>query len=556
MIGGVIVLAGGAYLAGYFMVGDNLPTNTVIAGVKVGGLSRDQAVAMLEKELASKADGQITLSADDVSTTQSASAWGLVPDYQASVDAAKPARSFDPTRIWYALTGGGSFGLEATVDQSKLDASVSAFATKAKRDAVDAAIVFKDATPSVKNGQSGIAVDTAGTQAALLDAYPTSTTVTAKATVTEPAVTTAEAQSAVSTFAAPAVAGDIALTVSGRKMTVAPAQIAAAMVFTQQGSTLTGALDYTKLLHALQPQISQLGLSKAENASFSFSTGKPVVVPSKDGVALTADALSKAVDPVLTKTGSARTATAQVTGQKPSLTTEQAKGLGIKEVTGEFTTYFPGQAYRFTNIGQAAKGINGSLVLQGQTWSLNDTLGERTTAKGYVEGSFIDGSTLREVVGGGISQSATTTFNAIFFAGLKDVEHSPHTLYFSRYPAGREATVAWGSLDLKFQNDSKYGVLLQAYISRLSDGSGSITVKVWSTKTYDIKATSPVKSNFSTGTTRYDQSSNCVGQGMTPGFTVNYKRLFYQNGTLVRTEPFTWTYDAGDKVICGSPPKT
>ena len=65
-------------------------------------------------------------------------------------------------------------------------------------------------------------------------------------------------------------------------------------------------------------------------------------------------------------------------------------------------------------------------------------------------------------LGGGVSQSATTTFNAAFFAGLKDVEHRPHGLYINRYPAGREATVFWPDLDLRFKNDTEYGVLVQA----------------------------------------------------------------------------------------------
>ena len=57
---------------------------------------------------------------------------------------------------------------------------------------------------------------------------------------------------------------------------------------------------------------------------------------------------------------------------------------------------------------------------------------------------------------------ATTTFNAMFFAGLEDIEHKPHSFYIDRYPVGREATVAWGSVDLQFRNDTPYGVLIEA----------------------------------------------------------------------------------------------
>ena len=83
------------------------------------------------------------------------------------------------------------------------------------------------------------------------------------------------------------------------------------------------------------------------------------------------------------------------------------------------------------------------MLKPGEIFSLNGIVGERTAANGFVEGFIIKGGKFKEELGGGVSQSATTTFNAMFFAGLKDIQHQPHTLYIDRYPAGREATVAW-----------------------------------------------------------------------------------------------------------------
>ncbi len=170
-------------------------------------------------------------------------------------------------------------------------------------------------------------------------------------------------------------------------------------------------------------------------------------------------------------------------------------------MTGEFTTYFPYARYRNINIGRAAELINGTLLKPGEIFSLNGIVGERTAANGFVEGFIIKGGKFKEELGGGVSQSATTTFNAMFFAGLKDIQHQPHTLYIDRYPAGREATVAWPTLDLKFQNDTKYGVLVQAFRERAPAAAGArITVRMWSTKTYDkVDSTTPRRSNFTTG---------------------------------------------------------
>jgi vancomycin resistance protein YoaR len=196
--------------------------------------------------------------------------------------------------------------------------------------------------------------------------------------------------------------------------------------------------------------------------------------------------------------------------------------------------------------------INGTLLKPGVVFSLNQIVGERTKANGFTEGFIIKDGRFRKDLGGGVSQSATTTFNAMFFAGLKDVFHKPHGLFIDRYPAGREATVAWPSVDLKFQNDTKYGVLVQAYIVKGTPSrKGSITVKMWSTKTYDkIVATAPDKSNFKNGREVTDDSPKCEPSSSVPGFDVRYQRLFYQNGDVVRRENFFWRYAPTDKVTC------
>lgn len=75
---------------------------------------------------------------------------------------------------------------------------------------------------------------------------------------------------------------------------------------------------------------------------------------------------------------------------------------------------------------------------------------------------------------------ATTVFNAIFFAGVKPVEYGAHSFYIERYPEGREATVAWGSLDLKFRNDSGNAIYIDA---RATDTS--VTITFLGTKKYD-----------------------------------------------------------------------
>ena len=267
---------------------------------------------------------------------------------------------------------------------------------------------------------------------------------------------------------------------------VTPSMIGDSITFVAADGTLKPQLDAEKLRKVADDAVSKVELKKPKNATVRLVDGKPKVIAAVNGTTLSAANLAAAVEPVLTKTGKERTGDVELTGAKASFSTEDAEQLGITKVTGQFTTQFPYATYRNVNIGRAAELINNTVLKPGDTFSLNGIVGERTAKNGFVEGYIIQGGKFKKELGGGVSQSATTTYNAMFFAGLKDIQHQPHTLYIDRYPPGREATVAWPTLDLKFQNNTKYGVLVQAYVKKATPSSqGSITVKMWSTKTYD-----------------------------------------------------------------------
>ena len=113
---------------------------------------------------------------------------------------------------------------------------------------------------------------------------------------------------------------------------------------------------------------------------------------------------------------------------------------------------------------------------------LNGLVGERTQAKGFVPAGAIAQGVLEDQVGGGVSQFTTTIFNAAFFAGMELVEYQSHSLYFSRYPRGREATVSWPKPDFKFRNDTPYGILIWP-----SYNDTSISVTFYSTKNITVE---------------------------------------------------------------------
>ena len=159
----------------------------------------------------------------------------------------------------------------------------------------------------------------------------------------------------------------------------------------------------------------------------------------------------------------------------PDVTTEELEALNIHHKVSQFTTYHDCCQNRVTNIHHFADAVDGTIVMSGETFSLNDTVGERTIEKGYLEDGAIVGGRLEKEIGGGVSQFATTFYNAVFWGGYEDITHKPHSFYFSRYPLGIESTISWPLPDVVFRNDTDSAILIRTFYS-----GTSITVAFYS----------------------------------------------------------------------------
>ncbi len=155
---------------------------------------------------------------------------------------------------------------------------------------------------------------------------------------------------------------------------------------------------------------------------------------------------------------------------------EWAESMGITDLVAEFTTPFtPGQD-RIINIARISELTRGVIIEPGQRFSVNEYVGPRTVNNGFVPAAMILDGVFVDSVGGGISQYATTLFNAAFFAGLDFIDYQSHSIYLSRYPYGREATVSYPAPDLVLENNTPFGVMLWP-----TTGDSSITVRLYST---------------------------------------------------------------------------
>ena len=159
---------------------------------------------------------------------------------------------------------------------------------------------------------------------------------------------------------------------------------------------------------------------------------------------------------------------------EPDVTTEELETLGINHLVSSFTTYHPCCADRVTNIQNMADRLDGVIVRSGQEFSVNGFVGQRTSEKGYVPAGTIVAGELKDTVGGGVSQFATTMYNAVFWGGYQDITHKPHSYYFSRYPEGIEATINWTTPDLVFRNNTNKAIMIDTIHT-----ADSITIRIF-----------------------------------------------------------------------------
>ncbi|OYN96736.1 hypothetical protein CGZ95_15700 [Enemella evansiae] len=551
MLIGLLLVLGGIYFAGYAMAGDKLPKNTSMAGIQIGGLTADEAVSKLQTEYAAQADKPFVINAEGRRLELKPSDAGMSVDYPQTVDQAGAGKSLAPTHIWRVLTGGGAIEPVTRVDQNKLTGAVGQLAGQVNKEPKDATVAFAGAELKRTPGEDAIELRQTELTNTLKSAYLNQTDVEAKIKRTPPTITDAKVEEVVNSYAGPAVSGPIKVDTGKGVVEVTPTMIGNSSTIKLEGDKLQGSTDGEKLFKEAQPAIKKLDLKEPKDAQFKFEGGRPTVVPSVDGAQLGKDNFLKAVLPAVPTTDK-REVKAELTPAPAKFTTEQANQQLPKEVIGEFTTYYPHADYRNTNLGLAAQRISGNTVPKGEVFSLDKALGSRSS--GYVDGYVIDGGKLKKENAGGISQSATTVFNAAWFAGLEDVQHQPHTLYFDRYPAGRESTIYSGVIDVKFRNTTDNAIYLESSVNRSSPGGkGSITVKIWGTKKWDIESPEPTKSNFYNGKTITDNSATCEPQSASPGFTASYYRLFKVNGQVVKREDQSWKYSATDEIKCTKP---
>jgi vancomycin resistance protein YoaR len=537
------------YMAIALRSGASAPPRTSVAAVDISGMTPEEAAAAVTQKYGPLSRKRLKVTASGQTFVVKPFPTGLKLDAQASVEPAF-GRTWNPALLIGHLFGASSLPLVTTVDDAALATQVQVIADTVDVPPTLPTLTIKNGKPKLTPGTNGLVVDKQGTAAALVDALlKPRAPIPAVVTSIEPGVSAEAAQQAAD-FAKAALAAPVTIKAGAVTATIPVSAIGDALSFTSEGAALTPVLDGATLHDSIRAELKPLE-TKGSDATFKIKGGVPVVVPSVVGRGIADDELSTAVSAVLDAPAGQRSVTVSVGIQDPKLTSAEAQQLGIKEKISSFTQHFPYAAYRVQNIGEAARRINGTILMPGDTFSMNDTIKERTEANGYTKGFVVgEGGIFDEQLGGGVSTATTTLWTAAFFAGMERVQTVAHSIYISRYKPGLEATVAWGLFDMKFKNTNPYPVLITTKMT-----NGSMTATFWGTKEYDkIEAEASARRHDIPFDTVYDPSDKCLGQEGVDGFWITVDRVFYKGGVEVKREPITTHYKPAPKVICGKDP--
>jgi vancomycin resistance protein YoaR len=343
----------------------------------------------------------------------------------------------------------------------------------------------------------------------------------------------------------------------GATWNVSPWQLRSMLDLPRNGSTAVrvGGPGATRYFRRLERVLDR----PARDAGFAVaSSGTVSVTPAQAGRRLDLERTSENVLAAALRT-TRRTARIVVTPVAPARTTREARAMGIRGLVGSYETFYGGDPNRIHNVQLVSQLLDRHLIAPGATFSFNAATGERTAEKGFREAPVIINGELETGLGGGICQVSTTVFNAAYEAGLKITARTNHALYISHYPLGRDATVNYPDLDLRFVNDTQHWLLLRTFV-----GSSSLTVALYGTPQHRrvVTDTRPLVETAAPPVKRQPDPSLAKGEtvvedGGEPARSTSVRRRVYSRpGKLLYDDTWYSSYQAEPKVVLvGAKPK-
>ncbi len=473
-----------------------VPRNTELAGRDIGGLTEPELNNSVAELADAYASTEVTITSGGETYTTTAGDIGLSIDQPGTIDAALvvakaralPARPF----AWVgAIVTPNEVEPVFHVDQTMTAAEVARLEGDRRTPAVEPLVTFFLDTIVAVPGEPGVGIDAERLAADLLAAAERTglgpVAVTAEPDVIAPSIANADADALVAEGLA-LTEDPITVAVGIDEVQIDPVTQRSWVTSAITEDGLTATFDVELIQESLKNQLSATAESPID-ATFTIEGGVPVLVPGRNGRGCCAPDSGDKVLAAL-ETGQDRVEL-ELVEREPDLTTEEAEALGIVAEIGSPNEFGPTTRHaccqnRVTNIHRIADIVRGAVIQPGETFSVNDYVGRRTIEKGFVSDGVIYDGVVTQDVGGGVSQFATTLFNAGLYGGLDFGEYQSHSLYISRYPRGHEATISFPAPDLQLINNTPYGVMIWPEYT-----DTSLTVRLYSTPHAQVSVGEP-----------------------------------------------------------------
>ncbi len=560
----LVLLAIATLALGFAFAGSpkTLPDGATISGVSVGGLKTGEAIALLERRYDQ-------LQTTPVVFTAGPRRWEIRPtdfilevDWRSAVETARrQGDGFAPVRGLRRL-GTRFFGTEVTprarVSEALLAHRLDVIAGRVDRKERDAAIRFRGLQPELVPGRTGRTLDREASARVILSSLVSLDRVDTglPVRISQPDVKAPELEQALDD-ARVAVSGPVHLAVGDTRWRLPRWRISKILNLPHDGSTSLqiggpGANAYFRRFRR------QVDRNPADAAFVVLPSDRVQVRPALPGLKLDVDAAKRAILAAALSPND-RIARLLVEQAQPERSTREARAMGITGRVAGYTTYYGGDPNRVHNVQLVARLIDKALIAPNKVFSFNDTTGERTSDKGFLEAPVIINGELENGLGGGVCQVSTTVFNAAFEAGVPIEARTNHALYISHYPQGRDATVNYPDIDLKFRNDTGHWLLVRTFV-----GSSALTVKLYGTplgrrvesETGELKVTGPP------GLKRVPDPSMWVGtkvveeSGEPARSTSVTRRVYSKSGKLLSTNTWSsWYRSEPEAVRYGTKPR-
>lgn len=562
----MLVVVGAGVVLGLVFAGSpaRIAAGVQVAGVDIGGLDASQARGLLEGKAAALSSRPVAFVAAARRFSISPAELGVQSDWRAAVgDAQRQGAGFAPLRGFKRL-GVDVFGADVTPPTSvltgALEYELDRISAAVDRPPRNASLALRGSRIVIVPARTGATLDRPAAADVVVHELAalvrSGSPVILPMLVTQPSVRALSLRRAARSVRV-ALSAPVQVVVGKTRLELTPAQLAPLLALPAGGASTVriGGPAADAWLRRLGKRVQK----PAADATFAASGASVRVVPARPGVRLDAVGVSRAVlTAALRPLPARRVARLPVETAPASLTTAEALAMGITGRVATYTTDYGGIPNRIHNVQLVARLVNDKLIPPGTQFSFNGTTGERTAAKGFLVAPVIVNGELTNGLGGGVCQVSTTVFNAAFEAGVKITARTNHALYISHYPQGRDATVDYPDVDLRFLNDTGHWLLLRTFV-----GPSSLTVSLYGTPTGRkvVSATAPLVSH---GKLRIKKTVDpslrpgeqvVVDPGETALTTSVTRDVFTRTGKLLYRDVFYSSYRAEPELVNVGPKK-